>query len=214
LDYPESGAVTALSYGKYRQQKNEVIMTPYSVSLMTVYEGWNSYHQSIVNAIKPLSREQIMWRPADNFNSVGELARHISLGRITWFSRMEAPGSVELTRQIPEWEVDSDGNRDIIEKSLGIAENPGELVCWLDSTWQMIENTLNLWNIADLKINYHHKWNGQIYTPSRQWTIWRVMNHDIHHGGELSLMLGLQGIEAFELSVLFGHTILPPLLEE
>ena len=46
---------------------------------------------------------------------------------------------------------------------------------------------------------------------SRQWTIWRVMNHDIHHGGELSLMLGLQGVEAFELSALFGHVILPPL---
>ena len=37
------------------------------------------------------------------------------------------------------------------------------------------------------------------------------MNHDIHHGGELSLMLGLQGIEAFELCTLFGHIILPPL---
>ena len=49
---------------------------------------------------------------------------------------------------------------------------------------------------------------------SRQWTIWRVMNHDIHHGGELSLMLGLQGIEAFELSALFGHVILPPLSSE
>lgn len=53
-----------------------------------------------------------------------------------------------------------------------------------------------------------------MYAVSRQWTIWRVMNHDIHHGGELSLMLGLQGIEAFELSALFGHIILPPRLDE
>jgi hypothetical protein len=40
------------------------------------------------------------------------------------------------------------------------------------------------------------------------------MSHDIHHGGELSLMLGLQGIEAFELSSLVGYIIEPPLMEE
>jgi uncharacterized damage-inducible protein DinB len=88
------------------------------------------------------------------------------------------------------------------------------LVRWLDITWHVIENTLRLWNTADLSQTYPHRWNGEMYAVSRQWTIWRVMNHDIHHGGELSLMLGLQGIEAFELSALFGHIILPPLLKE
>jgi len=77
----------------------------------------------------------------------------------------------------------------------------------------MIENTLNTWKISDLGENFKHVWRGNTYTPSRQWTIWRVMSHDIHHGGELSLMLGLQGIEAFELSALFGHIIEPPLME-
>ena len=40
------------------------------------------------------------------------------------------------------------------------------------------------------------------------------MAHDIHHGGELSLMLGLQGIEAFELSAFGGHIVLPPLADQ
>ncbi len=48
---------------------------------------------------------------------------------------------------------------------------------------------------------------------SYQWTIWRIMAHDIHHGGELSLMLGMQGIEAFELSGLGGHITMPPLAQ-
>jgi hypothetical protein len=46
---------------------------------------------------------------------------------------------------------------------------------------------------------------------SRQWTIWRIMAHDIHHGGELVLMLGMQGIDNFELGDLGGHIIEPPL---
>lgn len=183
-------------------------------SLQSIYEGWNGYHQSIVNAVKPLTPEQLIWRPSENFNSVGELVRHISLGRLSWLRRMDAPGSVDVDDQINDWEQDSDGNRDVVEKSIAITEQPAELVRWLDITWQIIENMLSSWKVADLAQTYKHTWNGKVYAVSRQWTIWRVMNHDIHHGGELSLMLGLQGIEAFELSDLFGHVILPPLLDE
>jgi uncharacterized damage-inducible protein DinB len=180
-------------------------------SLEDIYEGWNGYHQSIVNAVKPLTPEQLHWRPAENFNSIGELVRHISLGRLTWLMRMGAPGSAELAKRISEWEQDSDGNSHIVETSIAITEQPAELVYWLNLTWQIIENSLASWTVADLFQTYKHRWDGQVYEVSRQWTLWRVMSHDLHHGGELSLMLGLQGIEAFELSALFGHIISPPL---
>jgi uncharacterized damage-inducible protein DinB len=182
-------------------------------SLMNIYNGWNGYQQSIVNAVQPLTPEQLIWRPAQNFNSVGELVRHISLGRLTWLMRMGAPGSNDVANLISEWELDSDGNRDIVEKSIAILDQPALLIHWLEITWQIIENTLNTWTVADLSQTYKHIWNGSLYAVSRQWTIWRVLNHDIHHGGELSLMLGMQGIEAFELSDLFGHIVIPPLWE-
>ena len=182
-------------------------------SLQNVYEGWSGHHESIVLAIKPLTQEQLQWRPAGKFRSVGELARHISLGRLTWLMRMNAPTSQEVASQISDWVEDSDGNKDIVEESIDITNDPAELVRWLDLTWGIIQNTLSSWEVKDQSQTYRHKWNGKIYAVSRQWTLWRVMNHDIHHGGELSLMLGLQGIEAFELSDLFGHIILPPLAD-
>ena len=191
--------------------KGEYKMTKSIESLQKIFDGWNGYHQSMVNAVTPLTSEQLIWRPKDNFNSVGELVRHISLGRLTWLMRMGAPGSTEVATQISDWVQDSDGNNDIAETSIAITEQPIELARWLNLTWQIIEDSLKLWTVTDLAETYKHKWNGQVYDVSRQWTIWRVMNHDIHHGGELSLMLGLQGIEAFELSALFGHVILPPL---
>lgn len=194
--------------------KGEYKMTKSIESLQNIFDGWNGYQQSIVNAVTPLTPEQLIWRPKDNFNSVGELVRHISLGRLTWLMRMDAPGSVDAAKHISEWVQGSDGNSDIVEVSIAITEQPTELVRWLNSTWQIVEDSLKLWTVTDLAKTYKHKWNGQVYDVSRQWTIWRVMNHDIHHGGELSLMLGLQGIEAFELSALFGHIILPPLSSE
>ena len=77
----------------------------------------------------------------------------------------------------------------------------------------MIETTLKTWDVADLATTYCHTWNGQTYAVSRQWTIYRILTHDIHHGGQLALMLGMQGIEAFELGDLFGHITLPPLAD-
>ena len=85
--------------------------------LADVLDGWNGYQTSLVNAISPLTREQLIWKPAPNLRSVGDLARHISLGRVTWFSRMEAPGSADLVKRIELWEADSDGNKDIVEDS-------------------------------------------------------------------------------------------------
>lgn len=180
-------------------------------SLNDVFDGWNGYHRSIVNAVTPLSQEQLIWRPGNDFNSVGELVRHISFGRLTWLARMGAPGSADVASRISDWAYDSDGNRDIVETSIAISDQSIELVHWLNLTWQIVEASLKAWTVTDLSETYKHKWNGDIYDVSRQWTLWRVMNHDIHHGGELSLMLGLQGIEAFELSALFGHIVLPTL---
>lgn len=186
-------------------------MTRKMQSLAQIYNGWQGHQTSLVQAIAPLTAEQLRWRPAPSLNSAGELARHISLGRLTWFVRMAAPGSAELAAQIKTWEQDSDGNYHIVESALPITEQAADLVHWLQATWQMIERTLTDWTVSDLAQTYRHKWNGDVYAVSRQWTIWRILTHDVHHGGQISLMLGMQGLTAFELGDLFGHITLPPL---
>jgi uncharacterized damage-inducible protein DinB len=75
----------------------------------------------------------------------------------------------------------------------------------------MIDRTLSAWSVADLAATYEHTWNGDVYAISRQWTVWRILTHDVHHGGELALMLGVQGVSTPELGDLFGHITLPPL---
>lgn len=179
-------------------------------SLHEVFDGWQGYQTSLVHAVAPLTIDQLRWRPARSANSVGEVVRHISLGRVTWFTRMSAPGSADVAGRIRDWEQDADGNRDIVEGALKITDDAAQLVDWLERSWRMIATTLVAWKVDDLAQTYRHKWNGRVYAVSRQWTLWRILTHDVHHGGELSLMLGLQGIEAFELSGLFGHITLPP----
>ena len=180
-------------------------------ALISIFDGWDGFQTSLVDAIAPLTPQQLRWRPGIMLRSVGQIARHISLGRLAWFGRMDAPGSAELAEQIREWKVDQDGVRHINEEAIAITQDAGELVRWLEASWGMMAATLQQWEVADLARTYRHKWNGVTYANSYQWTIWRILTHDMHHGGELSLMLGLQGIKSFELTTLFGHITAPPI---
>ena len=182
------------------------------ISLMEVFEGWDGYQQSIVLAVQKLTSEQLSWRPAPELRSAGEITRHIALGRIDWFLRMNAPGSTALASQISAWDEDPHGNRYVIKREVVGSDQASDLVHWLEATWEMIETTLKTWTVADLKRTYRHTWRGDVYAITCQWTIWRIMAHDIHHGGELALTLGMQGIQSFELGDLGGHIISPPLL--
>lgn len=82
---------------------------------------------------------------------------------------------------------------------------------WLASSWDSINESLNAWTVDDLFQTYPHRFRGTDYLISRQWTLWRIMSHDIHHGGQLALLLAMQGIPAFELRSLGGHITEPPL---
>ena len=182
------------------------------IRLIDVFDGWGGYQTSLAHAIAPLSAEQLAWKPSERVRSVGELARHIAMGRINWFARMKSPGSAELAAKIPRWDYDPHGNGYIVEKAMEIDREAGKLVEWLEITWGMIEQTLTAWTVEDLDVTYRHVWRGDVYDVSRQWTIWRIMAHDIHHGGQIARVLAERGIEAFELRGLGGHIVSPKMV--
>ncbi len=181
------------------------------VSLQSIFDGWAGYNSSLIGALRQRTPSELVWRPKADMRSAGEIARHIALGRITWFVRMDAPGSAEAAAAIPAWSADEEGNRHADETALDICQDAGALIAWLERSWLMIDATLAAWTANDLAVPYLYTWNGQQWAIPRQWTIFRILAHDMHHGGELSLTLGQQGIDAFELGALGGHIVLPPL---
>ena len=178
-----------------------------SLLLAALFDGWDGYHTSIVHAIETLSEAQLAWRVAAGQRSVGEAAWHIAMGRIGWFVRMAAPRSHELYEAgqallLPGGEIVSANANDL-----------ALLLHWLDASWGMIDETLHSWTAADLARTFVQPYQGKVYACSFQWTLWRIMSHDIHHGGQLALMLGMQGIPVPELGDLGGHLTVPPLVE-
>jgi uncharacterized damage-inducible protein DinB len=175
--------------------------------LAQVLEGWDGYQTSLLHAVTPLTSDQLSWRLAPERRSLGELARHICTGRITWLSRMGAPGVVTVAQRVPRWHTDDDDTRRVAEESVP-CDDAALLAEWLALSWQPIQRLLEEWTVDDIFDTYPLAG----YVVSRQWTIWRIMSHDLHHGGQMATMLALQGIDAYELRTLGGHVISPPKL--
>jgi len=110
-----------------------------------------------------------------------------------------------VSPRVPRWHADDDGTRRVAEESVP-CDDPALLAEWLALSWQPIQRLLEEWTVDDL----FHTYPLAEYVVSRQWTIWRIMSHDLHHGGQLATMLAIQGIDAHELRELGGHVILPP----
>jgi uncharacterized damage-inducible protein DinB len=181
-------------------------------SLAKIYEGWDGYQTSLVRAVEPLTPEHLAFRTAPHRRSVGELVRHIALGRLTWFRRMPVPGVEEVAARVPQWVTDREGDRHAVEESVP-ADDPKALVQWLHWSWVPVRRVLSDWTTADLSLAYRHRYQGKTYAVSYQWTIWRIMAHDIHHGGQVAMLLATQGIRTVELGLLGGHLTEPEVVE-
>ena len=115
------------------------------------------------------------------------LVTHIVSARAWWFHTRMGEGSADLA-PLGLWDINE-------EEPL---RPKAELVAGLERTWQMIQDALARWTPADLDQVFPPYGEGS-FARSRQYIIWHVLEHDIHHGGELSSILGAHGLPAVDL---------------
>ena len=156
-------------------------------TLEVIYESWRGYHEKLRNCIAPVTHEQLLLQPAPRMWPLGQIVQHIISVRAGWFS-----GTLQYTDDVMN-EYILWGQRDSPERSAV------ELVRGLDETWAFIEARLQRWTPEDCAMTFPDEWDGQVYQVSRSWVIYHVMEHDLHHGGEVSLILGMNGLRAPDL---------------
>ncbi len=196
-------------------------MTGNQLSLLAFYEGWRIHNQRLVAAIAPLSAEQLALRTTPQHWSIGMYATHIVANRAWWFHARMGEGSDDLT-SLELWALG------VCEAEVDPCHPASELVAGLEKTWQMIEQTLARLTPADLfevfppldeaervrhaqRVEpalqpYAQMWldaaaRSGVVRPAvaRQQIIWGVLEHDIHHGSEISTSLGVHGLPVIEL---------------
>lgn len=167
--------------------------------LAYVFDGWSGYNESLVRAMQGLTIDQLRFRGPSKMRSIEEVAWHIADGRVEWFARMDAPGAAELFDRVCAREEKVPENADA-----------SQLCAWLEETWKIVEGVLNKWSIESLTQSFRQPYGDKVYAVSRQWVIFRILLHDVHHGGQISELLTMQGLEPEELTLLGGHIVFPP----
>jgi len=157
------------------------------ISLAQVYTGWPDYQQHLITAITPLTPEQLGLQVTPHLRSIMVLAAHIISARVWWFHFVMLEGPTDL-KPLVEWDDEGAPTR-----------TATELVHGLNATWGVIQAGLARWTLADLDQIFHRPGSGSARTYTRAWVIWHVLEHDLHHGGELSLALGMHGLPAIDL---------------
>jgi uncharacterized damage-inducible protein DinB len=156
-------------------------------TLDVIYENWREYNGKLRAAIAPLTDEQLTVQPAPHMWPLGQIVQHIISVRAGWFSGTLQDNDEAMDGYMM-W-----GQRDSPSRSAA------ELVRGLDETWAFIEARLQRWSPEECAMTFPDEWDGETYDVSRSWVIYHVLEHDLHHGGEVSLILGMNKLQAADI---------------
>lgn len=151
----------------------------------TVYAGWQTYQQHILRALRPLTAEQLKLHAGPQLRTIDVIACHIIGARARWFYGLDER---EVFLQFRGW--------DRPEAPVRTAE---ELVHGLEQTWQGMQAAIHSWTAAEWAQTWPGEDDSEPEIITRQWVIWHLIEHDLFHGGEISLTLGAHGLEGLGL---------------
>jgi uncharacterized damage-inducible protein DinB len=163
------------------------MMTDNSPLVRAILEGWSACQQALVKSLVPLSPEQLALKAAPRLRSVSQIVAHVIGARARWFYLLMGEGG-EAFKALGAW--DRRGAR---------ARSAEELVSGLEATWAGMQEAIQRWTPEE----WQQTWPGEDASEpeiiSRQLVIWHLIEHDLHHGGEVSITLGAHGVRALKL---------------
>lgn len=151
-------------------------MTRAVIAETRVFESWQDYQDALKRAIAPLTEEQLQRQPIPGLRTPGEIASHIVFGRALHLHRTLGNEAAALTPLL-QWDDDP-------------PHTAAEILYGLDLTWRFIKDYLMRGAPTDA-------------LPAEEalvvQTIWGLLDHDLPHAGELSLLLGADGLPGVEI---------------
>ena len=156
-------------------------------TLATFYSAWHTYQDHLIAALAPLNAEQLALRAAPQLRSIGEIATHMIGARARWIHLALGEGD-EAFGELAMW-----------DRPEMPVRSAAELVKELEATWLVMQSLLGRWTPEDMAQVFERTRGGQTRRFTRAWVVWHLIEHDLHHGGEISLSLGMHGLTAPEI---------------
>ena len=145
-----------------------------------LFKHWDEVRTNLFRALDLVTDEQLSFVPREGLWSLGEVARHIANAEEGWFRYV-------IARQLNEWPPAYPA------EDYPTVESIKSLLTEVHARTDAYLATLSL---ADLDQQITAPWGD---TFSLSWIIWHTLDHELHHRGEIYLMLGLMGLDAPEI---------------
>lgn len=158
------------------------------------YPDWPQYAARIVDSVRGLTTDQLAIRASADHAPIWALAAHLAGARAYWLCHVVGePGAETTPFTNPSgegWEDDESHPRD-----------SDELVGALESTWAVVASCLERWTMSMLDDPIERHYGDTIQFHTRGSILNRLMSHDAYHAGEISQLLGANGLPAIDLWV-------------
>jgi uncharacterized damage-inducible protein DinB len=170
----------------------------YPIGLSYVYEGWSNHQQLLNDALRGLTPDQLALRTGSHQWTVWQLAAHIADTRAYWFNEILGEGDASVRDMfrvdrttVPGVSLDDAGWEDDESRP----RSADELLEGLTRTWSLVDDCLRRWTPHDLDGTVERRSRTHV----RGWVVWHTMEHDVHHGGEISQILGTNGLPGLDV---------------
>lgn len=150
------------------------------MKLSKVFSHWKQVRGDLLSTIDKFEDEELSFAPFESSWPAGQIMLHIGDAEDGWFRRV-------VSREIDEW---PDHDLDLYPTTEAIKAKLSEIH---DRTEKLLDSL----ELDDLDRVIQSPWSEHRF--SLGWIIWHVLEHEIHHRAELSLILGLLGREGLDV---------------
>ncbi len=157
------------------------------------YSDWSQYRSRLVDGVRDLTADQLAISAGPDHAPIWALAAHCAGTRTYWLCGVLGEPGAETT-PFPDpfaelgWEDDLDHPR-----------SAAELVVALETTGAIIERCLDSWTADMLEVEFERRYGDVRQIHTRRSILLRLLSHDAFHSGEISQLLGANGLPAIDL---------------
>lgn len=139
-----------------------------------LFQHWHQIRSDLYTTIDQFPDDELNFQPFDGSWTVGQIMLHVADAEDGWLRYV-------LTRELDQWPdyytLANYRDKPAIKQALAQVQN--HMVAYLDTLQE-----------ADLSRTINAPWGDELQIG---WVLWHVIEHEIHHRGELSLILGILG---------------------
>jgi len=145
-----------------------------------IFSHWNQVRSDLTSTIHSFKDSELTFVPFEGSWSAGRIMLHIAGAEDGWLRYV-------IAKDLDEWPD---------HYKLSNFPNKESILSVLTEIHKRTINYLDSLELSALLEKIKAPWGKEI---SQQWIFWHIIEHEIHHRGELSLILGMLGREGLDV---------------